>query len=145
MAAMMGSMLASSCQYEQDLSEMKMYHEMLRGTGGALTVSKACELLCMDQEELQDRLFDKSVLWISMQGYIYIPAFQFHGKYHIKNFHDLWDVLSKSHSNEDVCRFFCQERITGSDACIRDLLMSDIDVDQLDEINLKALAFDIHF
>lgn len=122
MAAMMGALITSAGRNELMYKEMMFVHKLLKDSGGLLTPEKACVLLDMSNEELHERLMQRSVLGLSMQGGLYIPAFQFIERFHLPSFHDVWDILHEKCSQLEVCAFFVEERLVQHGPVIHEIL-----------------------
>lgn len=122
MAAMMGSMITNAGEQDRIRKEMMAVFKLLKSTGGALSPDKACSLLGMSQDELKQRIIDRSILGILVHLDLYIPAFQFEGAFHIPMFHEVWDVLQQNCSPLEICAFFVAESLEAGGSCIRDVL-----------------------
>jgi predicted HTH domain antitoxin len=141
MAAMMGLMLSNSAQERRIQDEIRYAYEVLKETGGVLNLTKASEFLGMSQDELMERLSDRSIFSIFIHLDLYIPLFQFEGKNHIPDFHDLWDALSENCSSWEICQFFVKEKLNADGECIRNLLCSRPNARVMKEITVKAKEF----
>lgn len=141
MAALMGAMIVRAGEQERSFREMQAAYELLKATGGAYSFKKTCELLDMDENELNARLVDRSILGLLVHMDVYIPALQFEGKNHIPYFHDIWDLLHPNCSPEEVCKFFALETLEPGGPCIRNLLCAYPGDEELYAIKRKAAVF----
>lgn len=141
MAAMMGYMLTRAGEQDREIRDIIAIHNLLKPTGGVLSLEKAAMFLSMDLAELMLRMTDRSILGLIVQMDLYVPMFQFDGLYHIPHFNDLWDVLVHTCSELEMAYFFTAETLVPGGPTIRDLLIAQPDADELWAIFAKAASF----
>lgn len=140
MAALFGAM-ATMASNERRIRETMAVYRLLSDSGGMLGLEKAGELLGMSRDEITQRIIDRSILGFLVHVDLYVPAFQFIGRSHIKSFHDIWDVLHGNFSPIEVCQFFVKETVGEGGPYVYEVLQQDASVDLITLIMAKAHNF----
>ena len=141
MAALFGAIATIASNERIIREEMMAVYRLLKDSGGMLNLERASELLSMSQDEIRQRIIDRSILGLVVHLDVYVPAFQFIGCNHIKSFHDIWDVFHGHFSPIEVCQFFVKETVGEGGPYVYEVLQRDASEELISMIMAKALHF----
>lgn len=138
MAALFGAIATMASNERMIREEMMAVYRLLKDSGGMLNLERASELLSMSQDEIRQRIIDRSILGLVVHLDVYVPAFQFIGCNHIKSFHDIWDVFHGNFSPIEVCQFFVKGTVGEGGPYVYEALQHDASKELMDIIMTKA-------